>query len=126
VDRVDVVSMDWKLASDVRRASDPRRGAVAGFHDVHERFLRVARRAPEVLVKLVVTPASLDAEIDEACARIAGVDPGTTLVIQPVTPFGRVRESPSAERLLALVARLSRTLADVRLVPQTHKRLGVP
>ena len=126
VGEIDVVSMDWKLASDVRRASDPRRGRTEPFHAAHERFLRIARRAPEVVVKLVLTPASEDAEIDEAAARIAGVDPGVTLVLQPVTPFGGVREAPSAERLLAVFLRLSRALPDVRMIPQTHKLIGVP
>jgi organic radical activating enzyme len=121
---LDVVSMDWKLASDVRRAADPRHGPVEPFHAAHERFLRVARRAPEVVVKLVVTAASQDAEIDEAVARIAGVDSKLALVLQPVTPFGPVREAPSAGRLLELLARVSRSLPDVRLIPQTHKLLG--
>jgi 7-carboxy-7-deazaguanine synthase len=126
IDAIDVVSMDWKLASDVRRATDPRHGPVEAFHAAHERFLRVARRAPEVIVKLVVTPASDDTEIDEAAARIASVDSSLTLVLQPVTPSGPVREAPSAERLLAIFLRLSRTLPDVRLIPQTHKLVGVP
>jgi organic radical activating enzyme len=126
IDAIDVVSMDWKLASDVRRASDPRHGPVASFHAAHERFLRIALRAPEVVVKLVVTPASEDAEIDEAAARIAGAAPGVTVVLQPVTPFGGVREAPGAERLLATFLKLSRTLSDVRLIPQTHKQIGVP
>jgi hypothetical protein len=39
--------------------------------------------------------------------------------------MGRVRGRPSAERLLALVARCSRVIEDVRLVPQTHKATGV-
>jgi 7-carboxy-7-deazaguanine synthase len=121
---VDVVSMDWKLASDVRRASDPRRGPVEDFHAAHEAFLRVALGAPEVMVKLVVTPASADAEIDEMARRIAGVEPGVPVIIQPVTPCGAVREAPSAKRLLALVARMERTLADVRLIPQTHQLYG--
>jgi 7-carboxy-7-deazaguanine synthase len=126
IDLIDVVSMDWKLASDVRRASDPRRGPVESFHAAHERFLRVARRAPEVVVKLVVTPASEDAEIDEAAERIAGVAPEVMLVLQPVTPFGGVREAPSAERLLEVFLRLSQALPDVRMIPQTHKQIGVP
>jgi organic radical activating enzyme len=126
IDAIDVVSMDWKLASDVRRATDPRRGPVEPFHAEHERFLRVARRAPEVVVKLVVTPASEDAEIDEAVARIARVEPEPVLVLQPVTPFAGVREAPRAERMLALLARLSRRVHDVRLIPQTHKQIGVP
>jgi len=117
--------MDWKLASDVRRAGERRREA-APFDAEHERFLRVALRAPEVVVKVVVTPDSRDDELDEMARRIAGVDPGVLLVVQPVTPTGPVRAAPSAERLLALVARLSRSLERVRLIPQTHKLLGAP
>ncbi|MDJ0850975.1 MAG: 7-carboxy-7-deazaguanine synthase QueE [Myxococcota bacterium] len=125
VEAVDVVSMDWKLASDVRREGQPFHAPGEPFHAEHERFLRTARAAPEVVVKVVVTPASEDAEIDEMAERIAAVDAGIPLVVQPVTPFGGVREPPGAERLLGLVAHLSHRLTDVRLVPQTHKSVGV-
>jgi len=118
---VDVVAMDWKLASDVRRTSDPRRGPVEDFHASHEAFLRVALGAPEVMVKVVVTPATRDAEIDEMTRCIARVAPEVPVIIQPVTPYGVVRETPSAKRLLGLVGRMEKTLRDVRLIPQTHK-----
>ena len=121
---VDVVSMDWKLSSDVRRASDPKRGSVESFHAAHEKFATIARRAPELIVKLVITPASGDDEIDEAVSRLESTAPEATLILQPVTPFGRVREAPSAERLIALCARLSGRLRRVRVIPQTHKIYG--
>jgi organic radical activating enzyme len=121
---VDVVSMDWKLSSDVRRASDPKRGAVEPFHGEHEKFLAIARRAPELIVKLVITPTSLDDEIDEAVSRVEANAPEATLILQPVTPFGAVREAPSAERLIALCTRISSRLANVRVIPQTHKIYG--
>ena len=126
VEHVDVVSMDWKLASDVRRASDPSRGPVQPFHAEHARFLRVARRAPEVVVKMVVTPASGDEELAQAWRAVAEIDPGIPVILQPVTPFGGVRERPSAARLLELARRASRTLRDVRVIPQTHPVLGAP
>lgn len=125
IDRIDVVAMDWKLASDVRRAA-PGEPSAGGFHDAHARFLALARRAPEVLVKVVVTEASRDEELDAMAERIAKLDPAIPLVVQPVTPFGPVRRRPEPRRLLGLVARLERRLADVRLVPQTHPLLGVP
>jgi organic radical activating enzyme len=126
VESIDVVAMDWKLASDVRRADDPPRGAVADFHDAHEAFLEIAKRAPRVVVKLVITSRSRDEEIDEAVARVARVHASATLVLQPVTPSGAVTERPTAKRMLALSERASRRLADVRVIPQTHPIYGVP
>ena len=126
VDAVDVVSMDWKLASDVRRESDPRHGPVSDFHARHEAFLRVARTAPETFVKVVVTRSTRDAELDAMADAVAKVDPATPIVVQPVTPSGPVREAPDAARLLSMVTRLSERLASVRLIPQTHKLYGAP
>ena len=124
LESIDVISMDWKLASDVRRVSDPPRGVAADFHDAHERFLAIAKRAHRAVVKLVITPQSRDAEIDEAVARIARVHGGVTLVLQPVTPCGGTRERPTAERMLVLSERVGRRLADVRVIPQTHPIYG--
>jgi pyruvate-formate lyase-activating enzyme len=118
---LDVVSMDWKLASDVRRESDPKTGGVAPFHEQHQRFLEVATRRTETFVKVVVTAHTRDAEIAEMCQRIAATAAATPLVLQPVTPFGKVRETPDAARLLALVRQCREVLETVRLVPQTHK-----
>jgi organic radical activating enzyme len=128
-DAIDVVSMDWKLASDVRREGEPSRVLQSpgrAFHAEHERFLRVALRTPERYVKIVVSPASGDAEVLEACERIAGIAPDTLVVLQPVTPFGPVRERPSAQRMLALAALARRWLAAVRVIPQTHPVYGAP
>jgi organic radical activating enzyme len=121
---LDVVSMDWKLASDVRRASERKGAAPAPFHGEHEAFLSLARKAPRVVVKLVITPASEDAELEEAFAAIARCAPEATVVLQPVTPHGPVRERPSAARMLALAARAEGRLRDVRVIPQTHPLYG--
>jgi 7-carboxy-7-deazaguanine synthase len=129
VDAIDVVSMDWKLASDVRREGEPAAVLEEGgrdFHDLHARFLAIARRAPEVYVKIVVTGASRDEEVLAACARIAAVDRETTVVLQPVTPRGRGQERPGAGRLLALQREAACQLADVRVIPQTHPIYGAP
>ncbi|MEN8161660.1 MAG: 7-carboxy-7-deazaguanine synthase QueE [Myxococcota bacterium] len=120
-----VVSMDWKLASDVRRASDPKRGPVSEFHEAHEAFLAVARDAPQVHVKLVVTKNTRDAEIDEAVRRVAHTHRDACLVLQPVTPYAAVKERPAPERVLALARRAEQQLPDVRVIPQLHPLLGV-
>lgn len=122
IDWVDVISMDWKLPSDVSRV-----GAKVGlsFDDEHEVFLRVARRAPECTVTIVVTGKTHDEEWDAACARIASVDPETPLIVQPVTPTQRVSEGPEIARLFALQRRAMRHLREVRVIPQMHPILGV-
>jgi organic radical activating enzyme len=127
-DVVDVVSMDWKLASDVRREGEPTAVLEApgrSFGALHERFLAIARGAPESYVKLVLSEASRDDEVRAACAAIARVDPATPVVLQPVTPRGGSFR-PSAERLLALQRDAARLLADVRVIPQTHPIYGAP
>ena len=124
VELIDVVSMDWKLASDVRREGRSTRDPEEPFHEAHAAFLALALRAPEVVVKVVVTPASRDDELDAMAAQLEKLADPPLLVIQPVTPFGTVEAAPSAERLLGLVARLSARLPRVRLIPQTHKQLG--
>ena len=77
-----------------------------------------------MVVKIVVTQASEDAEIAEAVAAIARTAPDATLVLQPVTPHGPVRERPSAARMMAIAGRAEATLRDVRVIPQTHPIYG--
>ena len=125
IDAIDVVSMDWKLASEVERADRPRGAAREQFHAEHAAFLRIALRAGETYVKVVVTPATRDEELDALAEHLAAVDPAVPLVIQPVTPRGPVKESPPAAQLLAWQARLERQLRDVRVIPQTHPGLGI-
>lgn len=126
VDVVDVVSMDWKLASDVRREGESFKEARADFHDEHEAFLEVAARAPEVYAKIVVTTATRDDEVLEAARRIAKVAKDTLLVLQPVTPRGAVTERPGAAQMLRLGAAAEAILPNVRVIPQTHPIYGAP
>jgi organic radical activating enzyme len=125
IDAIDVVSMDWKLASEVTRAGARRGAPREEFHEQHAQFLRVARRAGEVYVKVVVTPATRDDELDALARHVAAVDPQVPVVLQPVTPRGPVKQSPGPAQLLAWQVRLEATLRDVRVIPQTHPGLGV-
>lgn len=120
---IDFVSMDWKLASDVRRVSD--RGAdVPDYHDTHAAFLAAIPATAEACVKIVVTPTTRRDELEEACRRIAALRPGTPLVLQPVTPTGGVKAAPTLEALMDHLSACAGLLDDVRLIPQTHKGLG--
>lgn len=126
---LDVVSMDWKLASDVRRAGAKGDSGDSGnlgdsqFHEAHRRFLSVARAAPRVVVKLVISAASRGGEIRAACDGVAETHPQACVVLQPVTPFAGV-QPPAASRVLELQRLAAARLPDVRVIPQTHKLWG--
>jgi organic radical activating enzyme len=125
VAHIDIVSMDWKLASDVRREGAATHAPREDFHDAHERFLAVAKAAPQTVVKLVITRASEDAEIEEALARVARTHPSACVVLQPVTPKGSVCERVPSGRMLALGRLAEERVADVRVLPQLHPLMGV-
>lgn len=126
VDWIDVVSMDWKLASDVRREGESFKEAGTDFHGEHEAFLKVATRAFEVYAKIVVTTATRDEEVLEAAHRVARVARDTLLVLQPVTPRGPVTERPGAAQMLRLAAAAEAIIPNVRVIPQTHPIYGAP
>ena len=122
IDAIDVVSMDWKLESDVAPAPGDAHGeGEVDFTARHTAFLERALDAGAVYVKTVLTPNTTETELDEMCDAIASVAPAVPLVLQPVTPFGRVRERPSASRILDLQRRCAARLRDVRVIPQTHR-----
>ena len=116
-------AMDWKLASEVQRAEP--RPQETDFHSRHEEFLRGARGGgAEVFVKVVVSPRTTEDELATMCGHIASISSDVPLVIQPVTPFGKVRETPSAEDLIGWARSSKKVLSDVRVIPQTHRSYG--
>ncbi len=122
--RVDVVSMDWKLGGDAQWTEEGARGPAPDFHDLHERFLATAIEDCEVCVKVVVTVETRARDLEEVAERIRGVDAGVPLILQPVTPVGRVQCAPGADQMLPLMRACEGILADVRIIPQTHRVYG--
>ena len=123
VGSVNVIAMDWKLASEVVRAEP--RPQETSFHSRHEEFLRCARGGgAEVFVKVVVSPRTTEEEFTTMCGHIASISSDVPLVIQPVTPFGKVRDTPSAEDLIGWARSSKTVLSDVRVIPQTHRSYG--
>lgn len=113
LDLIDIIGMDWKLPSSTGQRD---------FTREHIRFLKqVARKG--LFVKIVVTDATEPGELEEACARIAGVRSGIPLIIQPVTEVGPVK-SPSPEFVLQLYSVAQTHLEDVRVIPQMHRLMG--
>ncbi len=114
IEHLDFISMDIKL---------PTAAATPALWDEHRRFLEIARER-DVSVKVVVGPLTSDQDLLAAAQLVAGQDDEIPFIIQPVTDRdGRV--AVAAGRLLHLQALVSRTLADVRVLPQLHRFLEV-
>ena len=112
LESVDIISMDIKLPSSTGEE---------GRWAEHEEFLKTAL-PKDVFVKTVVTPMTAEEDIEKAAGLIAGIDPCTTLIIQPES------KSMTGEligKCRMFQERCSEKLNDVRIIPQIHKYLGV-
>ena len=108
------VSLDWKLPSTLHRPVDTR---------LFRESLTVAEGKP-IALKIVVTDAVNDEELDEVGLAVRRVSGPLTVVLQPVTRIGDLR-APSGLRLLQMQTLLLGYCGDVRAIPQVHKLLGV-
>lgn len=112
---IDHISMDIKLPSVT---------GMPPLWEQHRRFLELAVEA-DLAVKVVAGEATTDQDLLMACGLVSEVDDGIPLIIQPVTgPEGRVAVAPA--RLLHWQALAASLVREVRVIPQTHRMLGVP
>lgn len=112
----DIVSADLKLTS--VDGEDVDRG-------LQLEFIRSAlERGGEVYCKAVIGAATSIEEVAVVAADLGELDASMTLFLQPVTPFGEVARAPTPAQVLELQESALAVLADVRVVPQTHRFLG--
>ncbi|MBI3318655.1 MAG: 7-carboxy-7-deazaguanine synthase QueE [Candidatus Omnitrophica bacterium] len=115
---IDIVAMDLKPPS----ATGDR-----PLWEEHEAFLRAGVEAGrDLFVKVVVTAETADDEVRQAVDLVGRVDRGIPFVLQPVTPWGPVREGPEEQQLGRWRSWAAGRLADVRVIPQMHRIWGVP
>jgi 7-carboxy-7-deazaguanine synthase len=114
LDFVDIVSMDVKLPSN---SGEP------GFWRAHQKFL-AASLGKTLYVKVPVDEATLEPEVEKAARLVREAAPGVAFFLQPIlSPDARMCVSPARlERFYDIV---SQHLADVRVLPQTHRFLGI-
>lgn len=95
----------------------------------HRAFLEVAQPTlparPRLFFKLIVGADADVEEMDAAFRLAAELAPGSSLTLQPVTPFGSVTRAPDIHAMLRWHAAASRCVADVRVIPQVHKLIQV-
>ena len=109
-----IVSMDVKLPSN---SGEP------PFWEEHRRFL-AACSGKTVYVKVPVDQSTLDDEVSQAAHLVAATDPNVVFFLQPIlSPDAKSRIEPARlERFYDLAAA---ELGDVRVLPQTHRFLGI-
>ncbi len=117
IDLIDLVGMDLKPPS---CTDDP----CPDWLERHRAFLTIARRR-HVFLKLIVGPHAEESEVEAAFRLVAEQDRSLSLTLQPVTPFGPVQSAPSDLEMLRWHELASRYLANVRIIPQVHKLMGV-
>jgi len=109
----DHISMDIKL---------PSTSGCTDLWECHKDFLRIAAQK-NVFVKIVISDASEEWEIERACKTVAAVNRDIPVILQPVTlRNGNIGISPF--RILEFQEIASRILTEVRIIPQTHKFIG--
>ncbi|MBT0653137.1 7-carboxy-7-deazaguanine synthase QueE [Geomobilimonas luticola] len=113
IQHIDHVSMDIKL---------PSTSNCGDLWDRHREFLRVARDK-KLFVKTVIGSCTEEWEISRTCETIAAIDRTIPLILQPVTDReGGVSIPPKL--VLELQELACRYLAEVRVIPQTHRFMG--
>lgn len=114
---VTLLSLDWKLLSDVRQGGEllqPRECLVAA------RNSQVA-----VQVKLVVTESTTAVELEDVLHQIETIAPQCSVFLQPVTPFGAGPKPPTGQQLVDWSIAFARFNLDLRTLPQMHPVLGI-
>ncbi len=110
---LDWVSMDIKLHSQTGLRTE---------WDIHRQFLEIANQT-DCYVKLVVGDDTPDLELQLAADLISAISKHISIVLQPVTLDGRI--AISTQRLLQMQALIAEVNTSLRVIPQTHRFMGV-
>ena len=111
---ISVVSMDVKLPSVSGQGEQWRR---------HAGFIK-ACGGRELIVKAVVSENTTVSEVARATGMLARIAPDALFVIQPLTGAGGVPKV-SAGRLEEFYYEAGKHIGHIRVIPQTHRLMGV-
>lgn len=111
---LDYIGMDIKL---------PSTSGCTDLWECHGDFLRIAAQK-NVFVKIVTDDATEEWEIERALGTVAAVSRYIPVILQPVTlKSGSIGISPF--RILEFQEIASNFVKEVRIIPQTHKFIGL-
>lgn len=110
ISALDIISTDIKLPSVTDK----------NYFDLHKKFIEIARQK-DLYIKIVVSNETSE---DEFISALDLIPKNILLIIQPVTPVNNVKIA-SAEKILYFQSLALKKLSDVRVIPQSHKIMGV-
>jgi organic radical activating enzyme len=84
--------------------------------------ISIFNQTSKTFVKVIILPETTMQSISPAVDGVASIDPNIPFILQPVT--GK-RQVPST-LLLELMDFAGKKLNDVRVIPQTHRMVGLP
>ena len=83
------------------------------------------RGGVETFVKIVVLSSTQPKTITHVCEQLGRIGK-VPVVVQPVTPAGRVRSAPSMTHVYHLAQTAARAgVKEIAIIPQVHKLIGV-
>lgn len=88
-------------------------------------FLAICHAKGNAYAKFIVLADSAVDDVVAMTKAVLAIDPKIPVILQPVTPYGVVTERPSFEQLDAVYTAAHQLGADVRIIGQTHKLIGV-
>jgi short-subunit dehydrogenase len=100
-------------------------GASKNYWKEHSEFLKKAAKGHKnISVKIVITGETTQEEVKTAIDLIADVSDKIPLIIQPVTLADSLR--PIAFNTISPFFEIAlKKIADVRVIPQTHKTMEI-
>ncbi len=112
IDFIDIVSMDYKLSSATGHASK---------HDIHKRFLHIAKQHNKnIFIKVVFDSNITEEEIQHVCELAE--ENQVFISLQPIVKDGKISKTID---LLGIMDRFLHYYSNVRLIPQVHTFLGL-
>ncbi|MBU0605606.1 MAG: 7-carboxy-7-deazaguanine synthase QueE [Candidatus Omnitrophica bacterium] len=116
IDLIDIIAMDIKLPSST--------GGRA-FWKEHLEFLKIASRKM-VFLKAIVTSETTSGDIRRAVSLIKGLGKNIPFILQPVTPVKVSDKRIDKKTLLEFLdIGIENKLECIRVIPQTHKMMGM-
>ncbi len=96
-----------------------------GFDKEFLAFLDVIKGYKNVFVKYVLIRDFPIEDVRKMSKIMAAFDPNMPLIIQPVTPFSEIKVKATPADIQKAFNLASAHLKDVRIIPQTHKFMGL-